>query len=156
MNFTPRCNRAIESAKASLTRFGHSHISSAHLILGLLELQGGVAVNVLLKFGISIEVVEHFLSIRRSSTEDAPTQDGSLIGKSAEVAFKRAEAASHKLDHTYVGTEHLLLGIFIEDTGEAADLFASLHVDGKAIGFEVFREIAPMELWAKPPKDEIS
>src|SRR5688572_15575960 len=155
MNFTPRCNRAIEGAKASLARFGHSHVATAHLTLGLLELQGGVAVNVLLKFGISIGIVEHFLSIRRSSAADAPTQDGSLIGKSADVAFKRAKAAAQKLGHTYVGTEHLLIGITIEESGEAADLFASLHRDRKAIGFEVFREIAPMELWARPPSDEI-
>jgi ATP-dependent Clp protease ATP-binding subunit ClpC len=70
MNFTPRCQRAIEKAKASLARLGHSHVSSAHLVLGVLELVQGVAVNVLLRFGISIDQVENQLSSKRNSDED--------------------------------------------------------------------------------------
>ena len=115
-------------------------------MLGLLELGGGVAVNVLRNVGLSVEVVENYLSIRRSPPDDAPPQDGSSVGKSAQVAFQRAEAQAAKLGHTYVGTEHLLLAILIGDVGEAADLFASLHADKKAIGFAVFREIVPMEM----------
>jgi len=143
MNFTPRCSRSIENAKASLMRFNHTHITSAHLVLGLLELGGGVAVNVLRNFGLSVEVVENYLSTRRSSPDDAMAQDTSPTAKSAQIAFQRAEAQAAKLGHTYVGTEHLLLAILVEDAGEAVDLFASLHVDKKAIGLEVFREIAP-------------
>jgi ATP-dependent Clp protease ATP-binding subunit ClpA len=131
-------------------------VSGAHLVLGLLELQGGVAVNVLWKHGLTAEVVENYLSTRRGSSDAASAQEGSVIGRSADIAFKRAEATAHKLGHTYVGTEHLLIGILAEETGEAADLFASLHTDRKAIGFEVFREIAPMELWAQPPTQEIN
>lgn len=149
MSFTPRCSRSIETAKASLARFKHTHVSSAHLVLGLLDLDGGVAVNVLLDFGVTSEIVESFLFPRRSSPEDAPAEEGSSIGKSAQLALKRAEVQAHRLGHTHVGTEHLLLAILSEETGEAADLFASLHVDRKAIGLEVFREIAPPELWEK-------
>jgi ATP-dependent Clp protease ATP-binding subunit ClpC len=54
MTFTPRCSRSIENAKASLARFNHNHNTSAHLVLGLLELGGGVAVNVLRNFGVSL------------------------------------------------------------------------------------------------------
>ena len=146
MTFTPRCSRSIENAKASLTRFNHTHINSAHLVLGLLELGGGVAVSVLRNFGLSVEVVENYLSTRRSSPDDALAQDASPIGKSGQVAFQRAEAVAAKLDHTYVGTEHLLLAILMENAGEAADLFASLQVDRKAIGFEIFKEISPTHL----------
>jgi ATP-dependent Clp protease ATP-binding subunit ClpC len=154
MTFTPRCQRAIESAKASLARFGHSHVSSAHLVLGVLELEQGVAVSVLVKFGISIDQVENYLSAKRSSDDDRPAEETPLIGKSAEVAFKRAEAAAAKLGHTYVGTEHLLLAILVEESGPAADLFVSLNADRKAIGSEVFKEIAPAELWMQMPEAE--
>ena len=156
MTFTPRCQRAVASAKAGLARFAHPHISSAHLVLGVLELGQGVSVNVLLKFGISIDQVENHLSAKRSSDDDRPAEEAPLIGKSAELAFKRAEAAAAKLGHTYAGTEHLLLGILVEESGPTAELFASLHADRKAIGFEVFREIAPAEVWMQMPDAERS
>jgi hypothetical protein len=151
MTFTPRCSRSIENAKASLVRFNHTHVTSAHLVLGLLELHGGVAVNALRNFGVSLEIVENYLSARRSSPGDALAQDGSPAGKSAQVACQRAEAQAARFGHTYVGTEHLLLAILLENAGEAADLFASLHVDRKAIGFEVFREIAPINISCQNP-----
>lgn len=150
MTFTPRCSRSIENAKESLARFNHTQVTSAHLVLGLLELRDGVAVNVLRDFGVSLEVVEKYLSTRHSSAHGATTLDGSPADKSAQVAFQRAEAQAAKLDHTYVGTEHLLLAILIENEGEAADLFASLQVDRKAIGFEIFKEIVPTHLPEHP------
>lgn len=143
METTPRLNRSIESAKQSLSRFGRSHVSSAHL---LLTLQAGVAVNVLRDFGVSTQAVENFLSMRRSVAEDAPTQDGSVLGKSALMALKQAEIETKKRETTYVGTEHLLLGILAEETGEAADLFASLHVDGVRMAKLISNEITPMDL----------
>jgi ATP-dependent Clp protease ATP-binding subunit ClpC len=146
METTPRLNRSIESAKQSLSRFGGSHVSSAHLVLGLLALQAGVAVNVLRNFGVSTEAVENFLSMRRSVAEDAPMQDGSFLGKSALMALKRAEIETKKRETTYVGTEHLLLGILAEESGEAADLFASLHVDRVRMTKAISDEIAPMDL----------
>ena len=146
MTFTPRCSRSIENAKASLARFNHTHVTSAHLVLGLLELGNGCAVTVLGNFGVSLEGVENYLSTRRISPDDTPAQDGSPVHKSAQVAFQRAVAQAAKLGHTYVGTEDLLLAILVGDAGGAANLFASLHVDRKASGFEVFRQIAPKEL----------
>jgi len=146
METTPRLNCSIESAKQSLSRFGRSHVSSAHLVLGLLTLQAGVAVNVLRNFGVSTAVVENFLSMRRSLAEDAPPQDGSFLSQSALRALKRAEIETKERQTTYVGTEHLLLGILAEETGEAADLFASLHVDTVRMAKVISDEITPMDL----------
>ena len=45
------------------------------------------------------------------------------------LAFERAEAETRARQHTYLGIEHLLLGILAEENGEATDLFASVHID---------------------------
>jgi ATP-dependent Clp protease ATP-binding subunit ClpC len=120
---------AINYAKESLARFGHAHVSSAHLILGLLTLQGGVADNVLRKFGLSVESVERYLSSRHSSVEESTIRDGVALGRSAVAAFERAEAETRSRQNTYLGIEHLLLGILGEVNGEATDLFDSVHID---------------------------
>src|SRR5436190_14301078 len=111
MKTTPRCRMALNYATESLARFGHSHLSSAHLVLGLLTLHGGVADNVLRKAGLSVQSVEGYLSSRRSSAEVSTIQDGVALGASALLAFERAEAGTRSRQTTYLGIEHLLLGI---------------------------------------------
>ena len=118
MQTTPRCQQALDYAKASLARFGHSDVSSAHLVLALLTLRGGVGDSVLRKFGFSVEGVEAYLSSQRSQATGSATS-----------ALERAEVEAQARQHTYLGVEHLLLGILAEERGEAADLFASVHAD---------------------------
>jgi ATP-dependent Clp protease ATP-binding subunit ClpA len=104
-------------------------VSSAHLVLGLPTLHGGVADNVLRKFGLSVQCVKGYLSSRRSSVEESTMQDGVAPGRSARLAFERAKADARARQHTYPGIEHLLLSILAEESGEATGLFASVHVD---------------------------
>src|SRR5262245_9799318 len=118
MQITPRCQKALDYAKESLSRFGHSHVSSAHLVLGLLTLRGGVGDNVLRKFGFSVEGVEAYLSSQRSSAEEATIQEGLPLGRSAASALERAQVEARTRQHTYLGVEHLLLGILAEERGE--------------------------------------
>jgi ATP-dependent Clp protease ATP-binding subunit ClpA len=141
METTPRCQKALAYAKESLSRFGHSHVSSAHLVLGVLTLSGGVADGLLRKAGLSVESVEGYLSSRRTSAEATTIQDGIPLGNSALQAFKRAEAEVRARQNTYLGIEHLLLGILAEESGEATDLFASVHIDRERMGRTIQKEI---------------
>jgi len=131
----------MDYAKASLVRFGHSHLSSAHLVLGLLTLHGGVGDSVLRKCGFSVDSIEAYLSSRRSSAEAAVIQDDLPLGRSALSAVERAEAEARARQHTYFGVEHLLLGILAEERGEAADLFASVHADRNSMKRIITEEI---------------
>ena len=92
-------------------------------------MQGGVADNVLRKFGLSVQSVEGYLSSRRTSAEESTTQDGVALGRSALSVFERAEALARARQFTILGIEHLLLGILAEESGEAVELFASAHID---------------------------
>jgi ATP-dependent Clp protease ATP-binding subunit ClpC len=130
MKTTPRCQQALDYAKESLPRFGHSHVSIAHLVLGLLTLRGGVGDSVLRKFGFSVEGVEAYLSAHCSQATD-----------SATAALERAEVEARARQHTYVGVEHLLLGILADGRGEAADLCASFHADPDSMRWIITEEI---------------
>ena len=141
MEMTPRLRSALNYAQDSLAAFGHSHVSSAHLVLGLLTLPGGVAGNLLRQAGLSVQSVESYLSSRRSSAEESTVQDGVPLGTSARLAFERAEAETRARQNTYLGIEHLLLGILAEESGEATDLFASVHIDRDNIRRTVTEEM---------------
>ncbi len=137
---TPRCRKALDYAQESLCRFGHAHMSSGHIILGLLTLQGGVADNVLRKAGLSLKSVEGYLSDRPTSEEVCTVQDGRTLGRSALLAFERAEARARSRQFTYLGIEDLLLGILAEESGEATNLFASVHLDRESMSRTLLEE----------------
>ena len=141
MNPTPRFERVVAYAKESVSRLGHSQVSSGHLVLGLLALGNGIPHNVLRTFGLSGEHVESYLSLLRPFADDSALADGVTLGRSALLAIERAEAEASVYGHTYVGTDHLLLAIAKEESGEAADLFASLHIDAKRVVAAVSREL---------------
>lgn len=141
MEITPRCRMALNYANESLGHFGRSRVSSAHLVLGLLTLHGGVADNILRKAGLSVESVEGYLSSRRSPAEEGTTRDDVPIGVSAASAFQRAETEAQARQNTYLGIEHLLLGILAEECGEATDLFASVHIDREEMRRIVVKEL---------------
>ena len=142
MRTTPRCAQALTYAKESLARFGHSHMTSAHLILGLLMLRSGIPFNVLQGFGLSIESVEGYLSLLRLCTQESTLHDGVPVGESVRTAVARGEAEAQARQHTYLGTDHLFLGILAEENGEAADLFASVHIDRDKLRSIVSQELA--------------
>jgi ATP-dependent Clp protease ATP-binding subunit ClpC len=141
MKPTPRFERVIAYAKESLSRLGHSEVSSGHLVLGLLALGSGTPHNVLRQFGLSAEHLESYLSLRRPFADDSALAGGVILGRSALLAIEQAEVEAVARGYTYKGTDHLLIAIAKEQTGEAAGLFASLHIDGKPIAAVVSREL---------------
>jgi len=144
MEPTPRFEKVLAYARQSVSRLGHSQVSSGHLLLGLLALGNGIPHHVLRGFSLSVERVESYLSLRRPFADDSALADGVTFGRSALLAIERAEAEAGVYGRTYVGTDHLLLAIAKEESGEAADLFASLHIDGKRIAAIVSRELDTM------------
>lgn len=83
------------------------------MILGLLTLSGRVADGLLRKAGHSVKSVEGYLFSRRPTAVSATIQDGIPLSTSGLAAIERAEARARQF--TYLGIEHLLLGILAED-----------------------------------------
>ena len=142
MTTTPRCSLALKHAEQNLSPFNHSHLTSAHLILGLMMLRNGIPFNVLTQSGLSIETVEGYLSSLRLAPEDTTKRDNVPWGKSGRMALERGEADARSRHHTYLGTDHLFLGILAEETGEAADLFAAVHIDREKLRNIVMHELS--------------
>lgn len=134
LEWSPYALEVLRLANSSLRRFGHSHVSSVHLILGLLKLQKGGGANVLHNAGFSVGSVEAFLSSSSDSAEEMTIHNGIPLGESARMALDRAEVEARSLKHTYLTPVHLFLGVLMEETGGAADLLASLHTDLDKMG----------------------
>ena len=142
-NFTPRAQQVLALARKEADRFNHNYLGTEHLLLGLIKLGQGVAVNVLQKMGLDLETVR--MEVEKQ-TPGGPDQKmiGNIpytprVKKVLALAAKEAKA----LNHTYVGTEHILLGLLREGDGVAAQVLRKLDVDLEQTRQEVLKELDP-------------
>src|SRR2546427_720278 len=128
-NFTPRAQQALALARREADRFKHNFVGTEHLLLGLIRLGQGVAVNVLQKLGLDLETVRREVENQVGAGTDLKMTGTipytPMVKKVLALAVKESKA----LNHTYVGTEHLLLGLLGEDASVAARVLTSLNVD---------------------------
>ena len=142
-NFTPRAQQVLALARKEADRFNHNFLGTEHLLLGLIKLGQGVAVNVLQGMGIDLETVR--IAVEK---EVGTGPDQKMIGnipytprvkKVLALASKEAKA----LNHTYVGTEHILLGLLREGDGVAAKVLKNLDVDIEEARQRTLKELDP-------------
>ena len=110
-NFTPRAQQVLALARKEADRFNHNYVGTEHLLLGLIKLGQGVAVNVLQKMGLDLETVRMEVEKQVGSGPETKMV-GNIpytprVKKVLALAGKEAKA----LNHSYVGTEHILLGL---------------------------------------------
>jgi ATP-dependent Clp protease ATP-binding subunit ClpC len=142
-NFTPRAQRVIQLARREAERFNHPYVGTEHLLLGLIALGEGVAVSVLERLGVSLESVR--LSVEQMVGQGPETkQIGNLpFTPRSKKVLQLAVAEAQSLKHTYVGTEHVLLGLIHESEGVAGQVLRNLNVDLDTARFEVMKELDP-------------
>jgi ATP-dependent Clp protease ATP-binding subunit ClpC len=130
-------------ARKEADRFNHNYVGTEHLLLGLIKLGQGVAVNVLQKLGLDLETVRIEVEKQVGSGPDTK-MSGNIpytprVKKVLALAGKEAKA----LNHSYVGTEHILLGLLREGDGVAARVLKTLEVDIERTRNEVLKELDP-------------
>ena len=142
-NFTPRAQQVINLARKESDRFNHPYIGTEHLLLGLIVLGEGVAVTVLERLGVSLEAVR--LEVESAVGQGPQTKvEGNVpFTPRSKKVLQLAMAEAQALNHTYVGTEHILLGLLREGEGVAARVLMNLNVDIEAARREVMRELDP-------------
>jgi ATP-dependent Clp protease ATP-binding subunit ClpC len=142
-NFTPRAQQVLALARKEADRFNHSYVGTEHLLLGLIKLGQGVAVNVLERMGLELETVR--MEVEKEVGSGPPQKAAGNIPYTPRV--KKVLALANKeakaLNHSYVGTEHLLLGLLREGEGVAARVLKSLDVDIQRTRNEILAEIDP-------------
>jgi ATP-dependent Clp protease ATP-binding subunit ClpC len=148
--FTNRAKQVIKLAKKEAQRMNHNYLGTEHVLLGLLKLGQGIAVNVLRNFNLDYETVRQEIErLVGFGPEIQVYGDPALTAKVKKVfEFANEEAAS--LNHNYVGTEHLLLALLRQTDGVAAQVLENLNVSLKEIRREVLKELETFNLQLPP------
>ena len=127
-NFTPLAQQVLALARKEAGRLNHNFVGTEHVLLGLIKLDLGVAVNVLQKIGLDFETVrmevEKLVGTGPDQKMIGNIPNTPRVKRILALAAKEAQA----LHHTYVGTEHILLGLLLEGDGVAARVLKGLGI----------------------------
>jgi len=127
-NFTDRVRKVLAMAREEAIRLQHDYVGTEHILLGLIREGEGVAAAVLTNLNVDLEQIHERVeeSVRKGKATIAL---GELPYTSrAKKVLEFAMAEARDFNHSYVGTEHLLLGLLREEKGIAAQVLNSLGV----------------------------
>lgn len=135
--FTERAQRVITLSQQTAQRLGHNYVGTEHLLLGIIKEEEGIGAKALKNLGIQNQKIEAMIT-QSIGVGNKPTE---LLGytprtkKIFELSFEEAR----NLNHNYVGTEHLLLGLIREGEGVASKILTSMGVSLPKVREEVLK-----------------
>ena len=125
--FTERAKKALNLAYSAAAELGHSYIGSEHILLGLSREGGGIAAKVLREAGLDGAFIQELIEKNVGSGGNQQPSQGLTPRATRIIELAAADAA--RLGHSYIGTEHLLMGILREYDSVAARLITSTGAD---------------------------
>ncbi|MGC2206349.1 MAG: ATP-dependent Clp protease ATP-binding subunit [Candidatus Dormiibacterota bacterium] len=150
--FTEKAKKVLTLAQDEAEKSHHSYIGTEHLLLGLLREGEGLAAKVLANLGVEIDKVRDTIDSVLGRNERIIVQQiipTSRVKKVIEIAFEEAK----RMNNTYVGTEHLLLGLLIEGEGIAAHVLEDLGANLDKVRHELDSLLKEQGLEDEPPAE---
>jgi ATP-dependent Clp protease ATP-binding subunit ClpC len=159
-NLTDSAQRAVMFAQEEAQRLGNDYIGTEHLLLGLLREGQGVASKALHTIGVNIpyifQRVEGMVRENRQSRYYNPLPSEFTLTPRAKRVLEFASREASNLSHTYIGTEHILIGLLMEPEGIAAKVLEEIQIDvlkGKEVIFQILSKPENSEVFKKKIKD---
>lgn len=142
-NFTPRAQQVLQLARKEADRFNHGYVGTEHILLGLIALGHGVAVNALQALGIDLASVRMEVEKAVGTGPETKTIGNIPFTPRAKKVLALSASEARGLGHSYVGTEHILLGLLREGEGIAARVLENLGVDLDETRYEIMKTLDP-------------
>lgn len=142
-NFTPRAQQVLAHARREADRFNHHYIGTEHLLLGLLKLGKGVAVTILENLGVELSAVRKQVEEQIGRGTEPQAEGNIPYTPRVRKVLAMANREAQELNHTYVGTEHLLLGLIRDGDGVAGQILRHFGVDLEQARRELLDVLTP-------------
>src|SRR5688572_16609296 len=139
--FTEGARRTLTAAQEEAMRFNHNYLGTEHILLGLMQVREGVAAEVLSNLGASQSQVRSLVTTIIGRGEVSVSGEIGLTPRAKKVLELAVEEA-RRLNHSYIGTEHLLLGLLREGEGIAFGVLEALGIGMERMRLETERVIA--------------
>ena len=141
-NFTERVRKVLQMAREEAQRLHHEYVGTEHILLGLIREGEGVAAAVLQSLNVDLDEIQQKIeeSVKKGKAAQASGPDLPYTSRAKKV-LELAMSEARELNHSYVGTEHLLLGLLREEKGIAAQVLADVGVNLDAARAETLRQL---------------
>src|SRR5437762_2148871 len=139
-NFTDRVRKVLQMAREEAARLHHEYVGTEHILLGLIREGEGVAAAVLTNLNVDLEEIQQKIeeTVKKGKAAAAAGPDLPYTSRAKKV-LELAMSEARELNHSYVGTEHLLLGLLREEKGIAAQVLTDAGVNLEAARTETLR-----------------
>src|SRR6201990_1355955 len=139
-NFTERVRKVLAMAREEAARLHHEYVGTEHILLGLIREGEGVAATVLQNLSVELEEIQQKIeeTVKKGKAGQASGPDLPYTSRAKKV-LELAMSEARELNHSYVGTEHLLLGLLREEKGIAAQVLTDAGVNLEAARAETLR-----------------
>jgi enamine deaminase RidA (YjgF/YER057c/UK114 family) len=153
--FTERARRALFFSRYESTRLGSLSIEPEHLLLGVMHQPGDVTSFVFEQAHVSLEAIRKEIDGRTTFRETVPTSVEIPFGSETKRILEHAAAEADRLLHTYIGPEHLLLGILREERCVAASVLAEkgMRLDAARAAVAQIVQSPPTMSGAEEPRE---
>jgi DNA-binding transcriptional regulator YhcF (GntR family) len=143
-NFTERVRKVLAMAREETARLDHEYVGTEHILLGLVREGEGVAATVLQNLNADLHEIRRIVekTVKRGTAAARPPRPDLPYTSRGKKVLEFAMSEARELNHSYVGTEHLLLGLLREEKGIAAQVMASVGVTLDATRAETLRVLA--------------
>jgi len=139
-NFTDRVRKVLQMAREEAARLHHEYVGTEHILLGLIREGEGVAAAVLTNLGVELEDVQQKIeeTVKKGKAASAAGPELPYTSRAKKV-LELAMVEARELNHSYVGTEHLLLGLLKEEKGIAAQVLTDAGISLEQARAETLR-----------------
>src|SRR5256714_576091 len=139
-NFTERVRKVLAMAREEAARLHHEYVGTEHILLGLIREGEGVAAAVLTNLNVDLEEIQQKIeeTVKKGKAAAAAGPDLPYTSRAKKV-LELAMSEARELNHSYVGTEHLLLGLLREEKGIAAQVLTDAGVNLEQARAETLR-----------------
>jgi len=133
--FSERARRSLTRAQEEAQHFGHNYIDTEHILLGLIAEEDGVACKILNNLGVPASKIRAAIEFVVGRGEKSNSGEVGLTPRAKRV-IELAVDEARRLNHSYIGTEHLLLGLLREHEGTAASVLQSFGITTEKVQAE--------------------
>jgi ATP-dependent Clp protease ATP-binding subunit ClpC len=139
-NFTERVRKVLAMAREEAARLHHEYVGTEHILLGLIREGEGVAAAVLQNLSVDLDEIQQKIedTVKKGKASQTTGPDLPYTSRAKKV-LELAMSEARELSHSYVGTEHLLLGLLREEKGIAAQVLTDAGVNLDAARAETLR-----------------
>jgi len=148
--FTERAKRVVSAAREEATRLNSEYVRTEHILLGLCREPEGIAARALENLGVDIEALAQEIEQQCQRGTASVSGDEIAFTPRAKKVLELAVEEARRFNHSYIGTEHILLGLIKEGEGIAAKVLQDMKIDLGRVQAEIIRLLGDQSRSGQP------